>query len=127
MELFTSLCEILGITLNEFFAGERITEENYKQKCDENLLNALENSSFSLQEKKEYYKKKWLKDCKSKSMICGLSWIVLFISLLMQGIEFDLVVSMSSLLALFFYIVLHNQMMAYVERNAFPKTSENKK
>ena len=53
--LLKELCDILSISINELFAGEKISNENYKEKADENLMNALENSSFSLKEKIAYY------------------------------------------------------------------------
>lgn len=51
VSLYKELCDILGITLNEFFAGERIKDEEFKEIADNNLLNALEHSSFTLKEK----------------------------------------------------------------------------
>ncbi len=56
------LCEILGITINEFFLGEQIENKDFKQKADENLLKALENSTFNLDEKIKYYRKKWQRE-----------------------------------------------------------------
>ena len=41
VSLYKQICEILGITLNEFFAGEKLTDENFKKVSDENLYNAL--------------------------------------------------------------------------------------
>lgn len=35
---YKELCDILGITLNEFFAGEKIKEKEYKEKAEKNLL-----------------------------------------------------------------------------------------
>ena len=53
VSIMQELCKILGITLNELFIGENIIEEKYKEVADNNLLNALENSSFTLKEKME--------------------------------------------------------------------------
>ncbi len=41
VSLFQDICKILGLTLNEFFVGEKIKEEDCKEKTDENLLNTL--------------------------------------------------------------------------------------
>ena len=41
LSLFVPLCTLLGITLNELFAGERIAEENLKEKADEVLMEVL--------------------------------------------------------------------------------------
>ncbi len=35
--LLQPLCEILGISLNELFSGERLSEENYKEKAEANI------------------------------------------------------------------------------------------
>ncbi|MDE5539097.1 MAG: helix-turn-helix domain-containing protein [Bacilli bacterium] len=53
VSLYKPLCEILGITLNEFFAGEKIKDENYKKQADENLYKALKSSAFTLKERIE--------------------------------------------------------------------------
>lgn len=62
VSLYMELCDILGITLNEFFLGEKIDDKDFKKQADENLLNALENSTFTLEEKIKYFKSKWKKD-----------------------------------------------------------------
>ncbi|MCI9604443.1 MAG: ATP-binding cassette domain-containing protein [Ruminococcus sp.] len=43
LSLFPQLCNLLGITLNELFAGERIPEENLREKTDEVLLEVITN------------------------------------------------------------------------------------
>ena len=119
--LLKELCDILSISINELFAGEKISNENYKEKADENLMNALENSSFSLKEKIAYYKKKWIKEHIFTFVIAMISWIVLVISLKIQNVDFYLIGTIGGLLALLFYIVLYNRMMIYVENNAYKK------
>lgn len=42
VSLYKKICEILGITLNEFFVGERLTDETFKNVADNNLFSALE-------------------------------------------------------------------------------------
>lgn len=43
LSLFVPLCSLLGITLNELFAGECIAQENLKEKTDEILLEVVTN------------------------------------------------------------------------------------
>lgn len=43
LSLFVPLCALLEITLNELFAGERILEENLKEKADEVLMEVITN------------------------------------------------------------------------------------
>ena len=41
LSLFMPLCSLLEITLNELLAGERIPEENLKEKTEEVLLEVI--------------------------------------------------------------------------------------
>lgn len=43
LSLFTPLCAILGVTLNELFAGESIPQEQWQKKTDEILMEAISN------------------------------------------------------------------------------------
>lgn len=56
--IMQNLCKILNITLNELFIGEKISNEKYKETADNNLLKVLENSTFTLKEKIDFFKKK---------------------------------------------------------------------
>ena len=118
------LCRILGITLNELFIGDKIIDEKYKEVADDNLLNALENSSFTLKEKIYFYKNKWKKEHISKMVLCFISWIILIVALKFQNVEFYIIGTIAGMLSVLFYIVLYNQMMIYVENNAYKKTEK---
>ncbi|MGM9878202.1 MAG: helix-turn-helix domain-containing protein [Bacilli bacterium] len=121
VSIMQELCALLDITLNELFIGEKILDKEYKKIADNNLLNALENSSFTLKEKIAFYKKKWLKEHISKIVLCIISWIILIVALKFQNVEGFVIGTISGLLAMLFYIILYNQMMIYVENNAYKK------
>lgn len=124
VSIMQDLCEILDITINELFIGERIIEEKYKEVADQNLLESLEYSSFTLKERIHYFKKKWRKEHISKIVLSFISWFVLMISLKLQNVDHYIIGTIAGLLAIIFYIVLYNQMMIYVENNAFKKMKE---
>ena len=42
--LYAELCQILGISINEFFAGEDITKEDLMQKSEENIIGVAKES-----------------------------------------------------------------------------------
>lgn len=42
--LYAELCQILGISINEFFAGEDIAKENLMQKSEENIIGVAKES-----------------------------------------------------------------------------------
>lgn len=41
VSLMLPLCEALGISVNELLCGERLSEENYKEKAEENIVNLI--------------------------------------------------------------------------------------
>ena len=41
VSLMMPLCEILGINVNELLSGEKLSDEEYKQKAEENIVNIL--------------------------------------------------------------------------------------
>lgn len=121
VSIMQDLCKILNITLNELFIGEKILDEKYKEIADNNLLNALENSSFTLKEKINFYKKKWKREHISKMILCFISWLVLIIALKFQNVQGYIIGTIAGMLSTLFYVVLYNQMMIYVENNAYKK------
>ena len=124
VSIMQDLCKILNISLNELFCGEKIPEENYREAADQNLLDALENSAFTLKDKIKYYKRKWKKEHLSKIILAIVSWLVLIIALILKNVEAYLIGTVAGLLALVFYVILYHQMMIYVENHAYIKTEK---
>ena len=44
--MYLELCKILGITINEFLAGEDISEENLTEKAEDNLIQVAKDSKY---------------------------------------------------------------------------------
>lgn len=123
VSLYKDLCDILGITLNEFFAGEKIKDEEFKKKADDNLLNALENSSFTLKEKIEYYGKKWDKEHFVELTIVMLIIVgfIIYGFIKDNGIEY-----LFMILGFIYGVFENNRKQAYIERNAYRQINEKK-
>ena len=49
--LYEMLCNILGITINELFAGQRIKDEDYKKIANNNLMQLLKHKLYNLSDK----------------------------------------------------------------------------
>lgn len=49
--LYEPLCAILGISINELFAGERITEADYKSVADKNLMQIIKYKLYCMSDK----------------------------------------------------------------------------
>lgn len=116
VSLYKELCNVLGITLNEFFAGEKIKEENFKEQADNNLFNALENSSFSLKEKIKYYGDKWDKEHFVELTIVtfAIAGFIIYGFIRNNGIQFIFMI-----LGFVYGLFEKNRKQAYIERNAY--------
>ena len=69
LSLFKQLCDILGITINKLLSGEKINNEEYNQKLEENIINAI-----------DYIDKKNIKNYDKKNLlllILGILGIIL--------------------------------------------------
>lgn len=45
LSLFKPLCDELGITINDLLSGEKIEQENYQEKFEENIINTIDYST----------------------------------------------------------------------------------
>ena len=116
VSLYKDLCNIFGITLNEFFAGEKINEEKFKEQADNNLLSALENSSFTLKEKIKYFGEKWDKEHFFELTIA----MIIIVGFIIYGFIKDNGIQYIFMIVGFTYgIWENNRKKAYIERNAY--------
>ncbi|MCQ2554786.1 MAG: helix-turn-helix domain-containing protein [Clostridia bacterium] len=118
-DILLSLSELFEVSINEILSGRRLTEEEYREKAELNLKETVGNSAFNLKEKTEFYRRKWRKEHISTLLICTVSWIVLLVSLKLQGVENYLLGTVGGILALLYYAVLNNRMMSYVEDHIY--------
>ena len=113
------LSAILGISINELLAGERIEDAAiFAKKADENLVAALSNdSAFGLQDRIAYFKRKWLKEHKALILFGIFLWCILFA----VGVctKQPIVLALLPIAGLVIYGYIRNQMMIYVEDRAF--------
>ena len=104
VSIMPELCELLDITLNELFAGEKLDQNEYKTIADQNLLEALENSAFTLKEKIQFYKKKWKKEHVFNFALGFIVWLGLLIALKLKDVDAYLIGGVSGLIGVLFYI-----------------------
>lgn len=121
-----AMSEMFGVSINEILNGNRLTEEEYKRAAEENLTQIIKEqekeSSFSLKDKVEFYKKKWLREHRLVLCICGLCIIGGFVS----GIVLKQPLAVYG--AILMFVVGHgwrnNTMMAYIENHAYDGTGK---
>ena len=118
VEMLQRLSELYGITINEILSAERLDEQAYREKAEENIKSALV-SRFTLQERMDYFKKKWRREHIFELIMGMLAAIALYAAgiLWLDGLQIA-----GYLLFVFFPIRWNNQMMSYVEEKAFDGT-----
>ena len=126
IEMLSLLSKEFDVSINELISGERLLLDDFKKAADNNLVTALNNSAFTLKEKIAFFKKKWLREHITTIVLCVVLWIGIMLWVALNN-SYALLGAIGSILAMLFYVVLYNRMMAYVENHAYRATSDNKK
>ena len=115
------LSAILGISINELLAGEQIEDAaDFVKKADENIVAVLaHDSTFGLQDRIAYFKRKWIKEHKVLILFGIILWCLLF-AFGIYGKQ-PIVLGLLPMAGLIIYGYIRNQMMIYVEDRAFVK------
>lgn len=71
MSILMPLCQVLQINVNELLSGERLSEDSYSRKAEENIMN--------LMQEKEENKKKNKKDILSAVLVFGVTLCAMLI------------------------------------------------
>lgn len=119
VEMLQQLSELHGLTINELISGRRMNDAEFKAQADQNIKSALAYGGFTEKERADYFKRKWKKD--------HLFFTIIYSGTLGFGFLWNVCASIEDwaffffLGFLFFWIVRHQTMMAYVESklNAF--------
>ena len=81
VEMLSLLSKEFGVSINELISGERLLADDFKKAADNNLVTALNNSTFTLKEKIAFFKKKWLREHIATIVLCIIPWIAVIILL----------------------------------------------
>lgn len=118
VEMLLALSKLYDVSINEILSGQRLTEAEYREMAEQNIQVALE-SAFSLQEKVDYFKRKWSKEHRFEDILA----IIAVIGVYLAGYHFDNGLQfVALLLPIIYHGVRNNRMMTYVESHAFDGT-----
>lgn len=116
-DVLLMMSELFAVSINELLSGKRLLQEEYKKAAEQNLRQVMETSIFSLKDKIDFCKKKWLKDHAAIMVFIGICILGIFVAGFVMG---NAIVSYAAFVLL---IVAHgwrnNSMMAYVEAKAY--------
>ncbi len=114
VEILQILSKKYDVSINEILSGERLDDEKFKTKAEENISTALENSTFDLKEKKMVFEKKWLND----HMLELISEIFLMFSFaVLSAIFYKELCIVLSIVCLIWAFWINNRRAAYVEKH----------
>ena len=116
VEMLQAISGLYGVSINELLAGGRLEGAAYQAAAEENLRQVMEQSAFSLEKRKTYYKKKW-RDHAPALVLGGFLPLAVFLAAYFT--DNALLWAAAPLLALTAYLIAYNQMMSYVESRAF--------
>ena len=119
VEMLEMLSNLYGLTINELLSGQKLTTEEYKEMAEENIKETLNASTFELQEKIDYFKRKWRKEHIVAFVFLGVMWACVLVLITLNGLWWPMVISLGMLLAVLLYMILNNMMMAYVEDHVY--------
>ena len=124
VEMLLELSNFYGVSINEILSGRRLADTETKSAADENLKSVLEESPFSLQEKKSYFTKKWKKEHWYTFVIPSVIAIAFII--VCSVLDNPIGVALGCLIPVPARIVSYNRMMAYVEGKIFRIENDTK-
>lgn len=125
VEMLCELSEFYGVSINELISGKRLEECEEKQAAEENLKGVLSVSTFSLEERKAYFTKKWKREHAFELTVT----LIVLVAAMIAGIALGegLIVTAAAICGFAYSVISYNRMMGYVERNAFDGKNNNKK
>lgn len=115
-----AMSELFSVSINEILSGRNLSDQEYKNAAEENLVQSIRTSSFELKDRIEFFKKKWLKEHIAVMVFIGICIAAVFAAGIVTGKS--ILVSITPLLVLIAHAWRNNTMMAYVEHKAYDGT-----
>ena len=117
-DILILMSELFDVSINELLAGQRLSDDEYKQTAEKNLTEVIR-SSFTTKDEIDFFKKKWLKDHIFIMIVIGICVLgVLVVGIILQN---PILCSFSVILLLFGHIWRYNTMRAYAEKHIYDK------
>lgn len=70
IEMLKLLSDVFHVSINKLLCGEQLTDANFREKADINIISAFKESSFSIKERTDFWKQKWIKEHMALIIIC---------------------------------------------------------
>ena len=122
VEILQMLSKLYDVSINELISGERLSDEHYKEKAEDNIVTALHNSTVSFNEKSHFYRTEWRKKHRVELVI----EIMCILALLICGAIFEnRLLDLGCLLSVIFTLIINTRMNEYVSKNFYDDMKNN--
>ncbi|MGN0613012.1 MAG: helix-turn-helix domain-containing protein [Porcipelethomonas sp.] len=116
-DILLAMSELFDVSINELLSGNKLTENEYKQAAEKNLRQAVKDSSFTINDRIKFYKKKWLQEHTAIMALIGICIAGVFAAgCVMKNL---LIIYAAVLISVSAHGWRNNKMMTYVEKNAY--------
>lgn len=121
VEMLQILSEFYQVSINELLCGERLNDANFRQKADDNVVTALNNSTANLKEKSTFYKKQWLR----KHWIELTFEFLCLVAIMVCGVIFkEGLIQFGAILSIVFSFVTNARIDEYIIKNIYDEFNE---
>ena len=124
VEMLQMLSKLYDVSINELLSGERLNDEHYKEKAEDNIVTALHNSTASFHEKYHFYKNKWRKKHRLELIV----ELLCILALLICGAIFEnRLLDLGCMLSVIFALTLNVRINEYVSKNFYDDMKDSSK
>ena len=117
IETLQLLSKEFSVSINELLAGEHLTDNEFRERADKNLIEVSRESVFSIKEKLEFFKRKWRKEHTALLVIFFLVFLALLGLPLIFGKSH--LAAFAPAVGMLEYGWQNNRMMMYAEDRVF--------
>ena len=119
IEMLQLLSKEFDVSINELLAGEILSDAEFRRKADDNVVDVSRTSIFTFEERKAYFKKKWVREHIPLLITLGILWLaVCILPVLLDRPGF---LGLCPLMWVIEYGYLNNKMMIYVEHHLYDR------
>lgn len=122
VEMLQQLSALYRVSINEILSGERLTEETYREKAEENITNSLKSSVFTAKDRIKYFKRKWLKDHAVSITLFFLAVIAVYVVGIVLNNRLEVVAPLIAISGGFYF---NNAKAAYIEYHVYEEKLKN--
>lgn len=120
-----ALSELFDVSVNELLSGHRLEKSESTAAAEENLSAVEQSDCFSLQEKTDFFKRKWLKEHIAFMLVSAALLLTAPVAgFLLKNVP---LICAPVLLLPLFHCIRYNRMMAYVEKHVFELRAEGRR